>query len=196
MINFQRHRFAPAVRLPAEYDVLDFSGGTVSGRTGKSAYAIGRYNEVRPGEYTAAQFEQGRRQVHMGIDIGAPAGTPVFSVMEGKVLYAANNAAPQDYGYTLVLEYSLEGQQFYVLYGHLGAATMELVQPGQPVEFGGQIGVIGNEQENGGWPPHLHFQIALQKPERADLPGVVSKSQREEACRIYPDPRLILGPLY
>jgi hypothetical protein len=30
----------------------------------------------------------------------------------------------------------------------------------------------------------------------ADLPGAVSDADREAALAIYPDPRLVLGPLY
>ena len=50
--------------------------------------------------------------------------------------------------------------------------------------------------ENGGWEPHLHFQLSYQEPETHDMPGVVAPSDREEALQIYPDPRLVLGTLY
>ena len=51
--------------------------------------------------------------------------------------------------------------------------------------------------ENGGWPiPHVHFQLSVKEPATHDMPGVVSAEQRDDARRDYPDPRLVLGPLY
>ncbi len=58
------------------------------------------------------------------------------------------------------------------------------------------IGHFGDESENGGWEPHLHFQLSLVKPETHDLPGVVTKEERKSALKKYPDPRLVLGPIY
>ncbi|GIT41297.1 MAG: hypothetical protein Ct9H300mP10_03070 [Methanobacteriota archaeon] len=55
---------------------------------------------------------------------------------------------------------------------------------------------MGDKHENGGWEPHLHFQLSLVEPETHDLPGVVAPEDREQALLDYPDPRLVLGPLY
>jgi hypothetical protein len=55
---------------------------------------------------------------------------------------------------------------------------------------------MGDKDENGGWDPHLHFQLSLIEPETHDMPGVVSPEDREQALRDYPDPRLVLGPIY
>ena len=56
---------------------------------------------------------------------------------------------------------------------------------------------IGQEvDENGGWPPHVHFQLALSEPTTHDMPGVVATSQHAAALDEYPDPRMVLGPLY
>lgn len=42
----------------------------------------------------------------------------------------------------------------------------------------------------------VHFQLSLVEPETHDMPGVVSTAQHAAALRDYPDPRLMLGPLY
>ena len=55
---------------------------------------------------------------------------------------------------------------------------------------------MGDHSENGGWEPHLHFQLSYQEPDTHDMPGVVEPSKRDEALEIYPDPRLVLGALY
>ena len=65
--------------------------------------------------------------------------------------------------------------------------------------FGGYMAkmlTLGNFEENGGWEPHLHFQLSLVEPETHDMPGVVAPEDREHALTIYPDPRNVLGPLY
>ncbi len=49
--------------------------------------------------------------------------------------------------------------QFFTLYGHLGAEVLTDLQPGMAVASGAQIATIGDSTVNGGWPPHLHFQI-------------------------------------
>ena len=42
----------------------------------------------------------------------------------------------------------------------------------------------------------MHFQLSVVEPETHDMPGVVSASQHAEALEVYPDPRMVLGPLY
>ena len=54
---------------------------------------------------------------------------------------------------------------------------------------------FGAFEENGGWEPHLHFQLSLVQPETHDM-RVVAPGERTRALEIYPDPRNILGPLY
>ena len=45
---------------------------------------------------------------------------------------------------------------------------------------------MGEEHENGGWPPHVHVQMSLHEPEDGDLPGVVKGEDREDALALYP----------
>ena len=55
---------------------------------------------------------------------------------------------------------------------------------------------MGDEHENGGWPPHVHIQLSLSEPKEPDLPGVVTPEDRDQALLDYPDPRNILGMVY
>ncbi|EOD36591.1 hypothetical protein EMIHUDRAFT_226078 [Emiliania huxleyi CCMP1516] len=50
-------------------------------------------------------------------------------------------------------------------------------------------------RENGGWPPHVHYQLSMRRPRTHDLPGVVSFDDVTRAQDAFPDPRLVLGPL-
>jgi hypothetical protein len=80
--------------------------------------------------------------------------------------------------------------------GHLAAASLDGLAVGQPFEAGQVIAHIGDRHENGGWSPHLHLQLCTREPLVCDMPGVVSAADREEARLLYPDPRLVLGPIY
>ena len=82
------------------------------------------------------------------------------------------------------------------LFGHLDAGSVAFKRVGQVVERGERLGAFGHEYENGGWAPHVHFQVSLIPPATHDMPGVVSAAQRARARLEYPDPRLIAGMLY
>ena len=73
---------------------------------------------------------------------------------------------------------------------------MQHSPPGRRFNAGDELGWLGGREENGGWPPHVHFQLCLKRPDTHDLPGVVTRAEREEALRLYPDPRLVLGKLW
>ena len=57
------------------------------------------------------------------------------------------------------------------------------------------LGWIGSAAENGGWFPHVHFQLSRLQPVIADMPGAVAEAHREMAVHIYPDPQYVLGRL-
>src|SRR5262249_13884731 len=147
------------------------------------------------GMYTAALFG-GVRCIHMGIDLAAPVGTPVHAFFEGEVYLAGDNRAPGDYGPTVITRHVLGGTELYALHGHLSRRTLEHATPGRRFAAGEVLAWIGDETENGGWNPHLHFQLSYERPDVPDLPGVVTEADREAALKKYPDPRLVLGPLY
>jgi peptidoglycan LD-endopeptidase LytH len=195
MIDFSRYTFHSVVQLPAEYDVRDFTTSDNPNRKPVRPYSVGRYDEDRVNLYTQALFE-GARTIHMGIDIGAPVQTPIFSFWEGKIYACGYNQAAGDYGHVIVTEHRLDGVKLWALYGHLSANSILGKRPGMSVIGGEKLGWIGPPEENGGWPPHLHFQLSLRQPQTHDMPGVVSPAAREQALKDYPDPRLVLGPLY
>ncbi|MGF1632262.1 MAG: peptidoglycan DD-metalloendopeptidase family protein [Phycisphaerae bacterium] len=214
MIDFARHTFHPVIDLPERYEVLDFTHGYNANHTPSTGYAIGKYDEKRRGMYTARLFgapggsegqsgsgrpagsEGERRDVHMGIDIGCPVGTPVRAFFPGRVHRQGYLPAEGDYGHVLVTEHLLDGRSLFALHGHLSADSLTLHREGETFAAGDVIGHVGHRQENGGWNPHLHFQLSLLRPDAFDLPGVVAESQRTWARSVFPDPRLVLGPLY
>lgn len=193
--------FHPVVELPRDpsrIEIADFTKGYDSDRK-RPDFTIGRYDEKRPGMYTTAQFDPNApapRDVHMAIDIGAPAGTPVYAYDDGEVFLFGVNPAPGDYGPTLVTKHVYKGRALYVLLGHLAHRSLDGKVVGQHFSKGDVIAWIGEKSENGGWNPHVHVQLAWNPPSVPDLPGVVTEADRAKAREAYPDPRLILGPLY
>ena len=193
MIHWERHRFSEVVILPEEYTVLDLSKGQWV--PPETIFSIGKYDELRPGMYNTEIFH-GERFLHVGIDIGAPIGTPCMAFTDGEVSHFGYNPKPGDYGNVLIIKHKLDGVSLWALYGHLSDESIENKILGQKVVAGEVVAWFGDESENGGWEPHLHFQLSLIEPETHDMPGVVAPEDREQALNDYPDPRLVLGPLY
>jgi 4-aminobutyrate aminotransferase-like enzyme len=159
---------------------------------------IGRYNEARL-LYTSDVFKSTdgeRRTIHIGIDLFMKAGSPVFAPLEGVIHSFANNAAPLDYGPAIIVQHEFDDGRvrFFTLYGHLSEGSLEGLRPGKQIKRGDRIASIGAPPSNGGWPPHLHFQIICDMlGKQGDFPGVAHASQREVWLSICPDPNLILG---
>jgi 4-aminobutyrate aminotransferase-like enzyme/Ser/Thr protein kinase RdoA (MazF antagonist) len=135
------------------------------------------------------------RTVHLGIDLFAPAGTPVYAPLDGKIVAFNDNNSPQDYGPVIVLEHEVEEQIiFYTLYGHLSRESLKGKTLGQSIQKGERLAALGESDANGGWTPHLHFQVITDLLELgADFPGVARPSQRDIWLSLCPDPNLILG---
>jgi peptidoglycan LD-endopeptidase LytH len=161
-------------------------------------YGIGGYGEHRTIYSRSAIFDSQDepRRFHLGVDIWGDAGTPVFAPLAGSVHSFCFNKAFGDYGATLVLEHQLTGLHFYSLYGHLSLASIENKKPGESVEAGAEIASFGVPEENGNWPPHLHFQLILDMEGfYGDYPGVCKYSLRDRYLENCPDPDLILKML-
>jgi len=194
--NFSQYMFSNIVDLPSDYIIHDFAQLEYSSSSNESDFSIGKYNEKRESMYKGELFEREKRNIHVGIDIGGPIGTKIKSFFDGEIFLFDYNDKPFDYGYTLITKHVIDGQDVYALYGHLSKKSIEAKQTNQLIKSGEVIAEFGNEEENGGWPSHVHFQLSLVIPKTCDLPGVVSESERELALKIFPDPRKVLGPLY
>lgn len=159
---------------------------------------IGRYNEARliyTREFFSTPGNDGVewRSVHTGMDVFMEAGAPVLAPLDGVVLSAVDNAGFQDYGPTIIIEHAIPGgPTFYTLYGHLSRESVRGVRAGQTVSKGERIAEIGDISVNGGWPPHLHFQIITDLLDRTgEFPGVANASQRAVWLSLCPDPNLM-----
>lgn len=160
------------------------------------AYGLGLYGEKRS-VYASPQFADAaspeRRMIHMGIDIFAPPKTPVHAPLAGVVHSVTYNGVPLDYGNTLILAHEGEGLRYFTLYGHLAGTLPGLLKEGQHVSAGQLIAQLGDWPENGGWAPHLHFQVIGDMLEQAgNFFGVGHESLWDVWSDICPDPNLLL----
>ena len=161
---------------------------------------VGRYDEPRY-LYIDPAFAAGEgitdeyRTVHLGIDLFVESGTPVHAPMDGKVVAFADNAGPLDYGPVIVLEHVIgNDHHFYTLYGHLNRKSIARLKVGQKIKKGQAFAKVGKAKVNGGWTPHLHFQIINDLLDMgSDFPGVALPGQRKVWLSLCPDPNLILG---
>jgi murein DD-endopeptidase MepM/ murein hydrolase activator NlpD len=158
-------------------------------------YDIGKYDELRPGMYNTDLFKD-NRFLHIGIDIGAPVGTPCMAFEDGVISHFGYNPEDGDYGNVIITKHIIGGVPIWALYGHLDSNSISKKKIGQKVSRGEVICWMGDKHENGGWESHLHFQLSIIEPKTHDMPGVVDPANRKIALIEYPDPRLVLGPIY
>ncbi len=169
-------------------------------RNANASVGIGRYNEARL-LYTSPLFGAGekptdeRRTIHLGLDLFAAPGTPIRAPLDGIVHAVAINTAPLDYGPLVILRHATsDGLEFFTLYGHLARESFDALQVGERITRGQQFASIGDVHENGGWAPHLHFQIIVDLlAHNSDFPGVAYASQRAVWTCLSPDPNLLLA---
>jgi len=160
---------------------------------------LGRYSEVRP-FYTSTAFEsEGNdgpewRTVHIGLDVFMKAGEVVSTPLAGVVDSVADNQGDRNYGPTIILKHEILPElTFYTLYGHLSRVSLQNIKVGDVLNAGAQVGTLGDIHENGGWSPHLHFQIILDLLGKSgDFPGVARPSQINVWKSICPDPWLLI----
>ena len=97
----------------------------------------------------------GHKANHMGLDIAANAGTPVYAMQEGVVSFSGVKGG---YGNCIKINHFFymvpELPQVTTLYGHLSTIY---VKEGEMVKRGQVIGLIGSTGRSTG--PHLHYEV-------------------------------------
>ena len=163
-----------------------------------ATFGIGGYAEHRTIYSRSRVFDapipgEEPRRLHLGTDIWGRAGTPVYAFMDSTIHSFAFNDQYGDYGATLVLQHQIDGLNFYTLYGHLSLSDIQKLTAGAAIKKGDCIAHFGEPQENGHWPPHLHFQVILaMEGKSGDYNGVCKYSEREKYLAKCPDPDGIL----
>lgn len=156
-------------------------GGYIEGRFLYQRSSI-FFNESKP-----------ERNIHIGLDLWAKAGTSVLAALDGKVHSFKNNIGLGDYGPTIILEHEVENEKFYTLYGHLSLESIENLTIGDYFKKGEKIATLGNASVNGDYAPHVHFQIIHNIDNYwGDYPGVCNTKDLNFYIENCPDPNLLL----
>ena len=91
-----------------------------------------------------------RVSTHTGLDIATATGTPIKTVADGTVTFAAYSGS---YGYLVKVDH---GNGVETWYGH---TSKMLVKAGQEVKSGDTIALVGSTGNSTG--PHLHFEVRI-----------------------------------
>ncbi len=93
----------------------------------------------------------GRKEMHYGLDIAAPRGTPIYAAADGKVLEATYRRGT---GNVIIINH---GYSYKTLYAHLSRFG---VTCGDDVKKGQVIGYVGSTGLSTG--PHLHYEVRVK----------------------------------
>jgi murein DD-endopeptidase MepM/ murein hydrolase activator NlpD len=96
--------------------------------------------------------------MHDGVDIAAPAGTPVYAADTGVVIFSGTL---HGYGNTVIIRHDAS---YTTVYGH---NQRNLVRDGDRVASGQEIGVIGRTGRTTG--ANLHFEVRCDNAARDPL---------------------------
>ncbi|MEY8840079.1 aminotransferase class III-fold pyridoxal phosphate-dependent enzyme, partial [Cribrihabitans sp. XS_ASV171] len=181
------------------FDLKLLEAGRIGEEYGEGPW-LGYWNEPRL-IYAEKGFRKGpwkasdRRTVHIAVDVFAPAGTPLYAPLSGRVEAVENRDNHLDYGGVVILHHETpQGDDFYTLYGHLDPEVCDRLKPGDPVAQGAAFCKLGDKYCNGGWVPHVHFQLALTTAGmQADWPGVADPDDLELWHAICPNPAALLN---
>ncbi|MGV2099952.1 aminotransferase class III-fold pyridoxal phosphate-dependent enzyme [Rhizobium sp. 21-4511-3d] len=159
----------------------------------KVTLGIGPWGEART-VYTDKAFEsrfiEGKRRIHhLGVDLFMPAQTPLFTPLAATVKSVEVEREPLGYGGLVLLEHRPEGcPPFNTLWGHMAHEALERLKPGDRLEAGDLVGYMGGIGENGGWTPHLHFQVSSDTElTAAEIIGVGEAAYLDVWEDLFPD---------
>ncbi|NEP16784.1 MAG: M23 family metallopeptidase [Leptolyngbya sp. SIO4C1] len=131
----------------------------------------------------------GEHRFHAGTDFGAPMGTPVLATRAGQVTAAEFLGG---YGLTVILRHNEDDLDLESRYAHL---SQLLVQPGEWVEKGEVVGLVGSTGNSTG--PHLHFELRQLTGDGwvAVSPNEVMQQALNNLIATLNNPQLALGLL-
>ncbi len=156
----------PAVFWPTpngEYfqtgDLIDSLQPTASGRWESALFGCVRNGGTR--------FHEGVDLKPIGRDRHNEATDPIYSVMDGRVVYINRIAGNSGYGRYIVIEHESLDVPVYTLYAHLAAISPD-IDTGTLVKGGQRIGTMGRSASYSipRTRAHLHFEIGLRKSNR------------------------------
>lgn len=116
--------------------------------TGQFAWPIPGYTTLSS-DFGTVRYIYGVKDVHRGMDVPAPAGTPIYAAADGVV----STTAHWSYGICVKISHS---PSLVTIYGHMSARAAGITD-GVFVTKGQLIGYVGSTGNSTG--NHLHFEV-------------------------------------
>lgn len=138
-----------AARASAGVASVPFDYSTVAPGSGAVRWPLG-------GPFTVTDRFGDRGGAHMGTDMVAAGGTPVFASVDGVVRVSQEEYG--GYGVTVTVDSVLNGQQVGTVYPHMQYGSRQ-VGVGQTVSAGQLIGFVGSTGRSTA--NHLHFEVYI-----------------------------------
>ncbi len=156
---WKEYLLSNGMKYPQPYGIPKYAetiwGYYSSGRRYNSNQSVYGYVWPAPGRTKIfSPFGDRDGVLHNGIDIaGEGGGTPVVAIARGVITVAGYDNDPGGYGNYIELDLGLGT---VLQYGHIDKI---LVSPGETVEAGQQIAIIGEGIIGSSSGPHLHFRM-------------------------------------
>ncbi|MFE3029286.1 peptidoglycan DD-metalloendopeptidase family protein [Nocardia tengchongensis] len=106
------------------------------------------------GTFTVSDVFGARGGTHLGVDLAAAAGTPIYAAADGLVV--ASGAASGFGDWVVIDSLDASGRRYSTVYGHMYENGI-FVRTGDIVQMGRHIADVGSNGESSG--PHLHFEL-------------------------------------
>lgn len=140
---YYTQKYGSVDELPSDVPFVSIDGFVEPVANWKVSVSSEYGNRIHPINFTS--------HLHGGIDLAKPAGTQIFSVLDGVVTSAIYSDS--GYGYHIIIDH---GDGFTTLYAHCSSL---LVTVGQEVKAGEKIALVGTTGSSTG--NHLHFETMV-----------------------------------
>ena len=157
LLNSQDEAIGKAIKLESEKEtvVKNKTGSSNSSinndsNTTISKQAKGAWTAPVQGRLTSTLGERWNK-FHAGIDIANSADVPIVAAADGVV---SRSYYSTSYGNVVFISHSINGQVYTTVYAHMDS---RVVEAGETISKGQQVGIIGNTGQSFG--QHLHFEL-------------------------------------
>lgn len=140
---------AARARASASVASVPFDYSMVPSGSGLVRWPVG-------GPFTVTDRFGARGGAHMGTDMVAAGGTPVYASLDGVVRISQDSYG--GYGVTVVVESVLNGQRVSTVYPHMQTGSRQ-VAAGDTVTAGQLVGLVGSTGRSTA--NHLHFEVYI-----------------------------------
>ncbi len=141
---------AARARISASVASVPFDYSVVPPGSGLVRWPVG-------GPFTVTDRFGARGGAHMGTDMVAAGGTPVYASLDGVVRISQDSYG--GYGVTVVVESVLNGQRVSTVYPHMQTGSRQ-VASGDTVTAGQLVGLVGSTGRSTA--NHLHFEVYIE----------------------------------